>query len=136
MHTGIPWYTSVKYSPSAPWQNAHCDRILWQDVEYKRNKGNKRNSSYPEECMRECDLFLKYKSSNIPSTVYVCRQTLPSAVLTQIELECTCNVPKVYVQYKLNVDFIRLVLTILNGFCVGVLNKETKKERKKTLGEI
>ncbi len=36
-----------------------------------------------------------------------------SAVLTQIELECTCSVP------------------ILNGFSVG-LNKERNKERKKT----
>ncbi len=64
-----------------------------------------------------------------------------SAVLTQIEQECTCSVPKVYMQCRLNSPQIRLVLTclhkksILNGFCVGVLHKETKKETK-TLGEI
>ncbi len=44
---------------------------------------------------------------------------IASAVLTQIEQECTCSVPKVY----------------MNGFYVEVLNKETKKETK-TLGEI
>ncbi len=37
-------------------------------------------------------IHLQFFSENIPSTVYVCRQTLPSAMLTQIEL----GAPAVY----------------------------------------
>ncbi len=29
-----------------------------------------------------------------------------SAVLTQVKLECTCSVPKVYVQCRLNVGYV------------------------------
>ncbi len=51
-----------------------------------------------------------------------------SAVLTQIEQECTCSVPKVYMQCRLNVGWISFaVLTkclekksISNSFPVGV----------------
>ncbi len=61
-----------------------------------------------------------------------------SAVLTQIVLESTCRVPKVYIQCRLNVGCINTQCILcwgLNKETKKQTNKQTKKETK-TLDEI
>ena len=60
---------------------------------------------------------------NIPSAVYVCRQTLPVLCLPR----SNWSAPAVYRKSILGLD----KKSILNSFCVRVWNKETKRETKK-----
>ncbi len=51
---------------------------------------------------------------------------MASAVLTQIDLECTCSVPKVYVQCRHNVGCMRVKSQI--GIADMVSNTTTKNQ--------
>ncbi len=60
--------------------------------------------------MSVCSIFAVYLQSVLPlhwTDLQCIRDTdMGSAVLTQIELECTCSVPKVSVQCRLNIGWI------------------------------